>query len=73
MTITDKQLPGMMRAGLDRFFKAHKGRRLDKRAVTAGYYAAAAFFAAAVDKPESMVAAFVDRSTDAIGRKAVQS
>lgn len=69
MIIPDNQMIGMMKAGLDRFLKSNKGSRLDKRSATAGYYAAAAFFAAAVDKEEPMVEAFVDLSTNAIGRK----
>ena len=71
--ISDNQIPGMMKAGLDRFIKAQKGQRLDKRSVTAGYYAAAAIFASAMGKDEATVDLFVACGTDAIDRKAVQS
>lgn len=53
--VSDDVLPGMLAAGLGRLLKANEGARLDKRAVTVGYYAAAAIFAASQGKHPAMV------------------
>ena len=50
LKVLDKQLADLMKVGLERFIKAQKGQRLDKRSVTAGYYAAAAIFASDSDE-----------------------
>lgn len=68
MKVADRQLPNVMLAGLVRMMEVHKGQRLDRRSLTAGYYAAAAIFASAMEKDKEMVALFVEASTDAIER-----
>ena len=72
MTVSDDVLPGMLTAGLGRLLKANAGARLDKRAVTAGYYAAAAIFAASQGKDSALVGLLTSRAQDAIDRKGVE-
>jgi hypothetical protein len=73
MTISDDRLPAMLAEGLRRLLVANEGARLDKRAVTAGYYAGAAIFAASQGKHEAMVETLTGKAQDAISRKGVQS
>lgn len=63
------KVPALLTAGLERLLKANEGARLDKRAVTVGYWAAAAIFAASQGVSSDIVEMLTNRAQVARDRK----